>query len=211
MKNNKTKKGLFITFEGGEGSGKSLQTRALYRQLQKQGLPSLLIHEPGSTVLGEKLCRLLKRGNIADISPLSELLLFNAARAQLVAEVILPALQDGKIVVCDRFYDSTTVYQGYARGLDQHLVHSANRIATGGLVPDITFLLDIPVRQGLARKSIRETNRFERAAIEFHEKVRQGYLLLAKNEPERFIVIDSSQSPEHINRIIWQTLSAKWD
>ena len=144
--------GFFITFEGGEGCGKSSQSRLLYRRLQKLAVPALLTHEPGVTDLGKKITRLLKWSQDIDISPLAELLLFNASRAQLVKEVIRPALEKGVIVICDRFADSTTAYQGYGRGLDLDTVKAVNRMATQGLVPDLTILLDMPVEGGLARK-----------------------------------------------------------
>ena len=199
--------GIFITFEGGEGSGKSLQTGALYRKFEKLCIPAILIHEPGSTVLGEKLSRLLKWGRSNEISPLAELLLFNASRAQLAHEVILPALKEGKIVICDRFTDSTLAYQGYGRGLDLEIIGAANKIATKGLIPDITFLLDIPVKDGLARKSERETNRFEREELQFHEKIRHGYLELAAADSKRFVVIDARLEKKTITGIIWQSVS----
>jgi len=205
----KTQRGFFITFEGGEGSGKSYQTRALYRRLQKLLVPSVLVHEPGSTALGEKLSRMLKWGKTHEISPLAEVMLFNAARAQLVKEVILPGLAAGKVVICDRFADSTTVYQGYGRGLDVNAVKAANLAATGGLKPDLTFLLDIPVQDGLARKSVRETNRFEREALAFHRRVRQGYLEIAAAEPGRFVVVDARQAKTKIASIIWQSVSSR--
>ncbi|MDD5189901.1 MAG: dTMP kinase [Dehalococcoidales bacterium] len=204
----KEKNGLFITFEGGEGSGKSLQTRKLYRRLQKLSLPVILIHEPGSTALGEKLSRLLKWGHSNEISPLAELLLFNAARAQLVQQVINPALSAGKIVICDRFADSTLAYQGCGRGLDMAAIKNANATATGGLQPEMTFLLDIPVKEGLARKSTRETNRFEKEEVAFHERVRQGYLQIAASEPRRFTVIDARLDKKRIAGIIWQRVSS---
>ena len=205
----KTRQGFFITFEGGEGSGKSYQTRVLYRRLQKLLVPAVLVHEPGSTALGEKLSRMLKWGKTHEISPLAEVMLFNAARAQLIKEVILPGLAEGKVVICDRFADSTTVYQGYGRGLDVDAVKAANLAATGGLKPNLTFLLDISVKDGLARKSVRETNRFEREAIAFHQRVRQGYVELAAAEPERFIVVDARQERARIAAIIWQVVSSR--
>ncbi len=203
------KKGLFITFEGGEGSGKSLQARTLYRHLETLVIPVMLIHEPGSTALGEKLSRLLKWGHSNEISPLSELMLFNASRAQLVQEVIQPALSKGKIVICDRFADSTSAYQGYGRGLDLDIIERINRTATGGLKPDVTFLLDIPIKDGLARKSMRETNRFEREEMVFHERVRKGYRKLAQAEPRRFTVINARLEKRIIAGIIWQRVAGK--
>jgi len=192
---------LFITFEGGEGCGKSIQSRALYRWLSKLAIPVLLIHEPGGTPLGEKVRRLLKRGS-SEISPLAELLLFNASRSQLVTSVILPNLKEGNIVICDRFADSTLAYQGYGRRLDLGVVREVNRVAAQGLVPDLTILLDVPVKVGLSRKSVNSPDRFEREDIAFHQRVRDGFLKLAAEEPNRFLVIDSTLPKEKIASII---------
>ena len=134
---------LFITFEGGEGCGKSLQSRVLYRKLTQLAIPAILVHEPGGTPAGEKIRFLLKQACETPISPLTELLLFNASRSQLVAEVIRPALKEGKVVLCDRFADSTIAYQSYGRGLDSGTVKEVNNIACQGLKPDLTFLLDV--------------------------------------------------------------------
>jgi dTMP kinase len=199
---------LFITFEGGEGSGKSLQTRALYQKLCRLNIPAVLIHEPGSTVVGEKLTRLLKWAQSTNISPLTELMLFNASRAQLMEEVVRPALKAGKIVVCDRFTDSTIAYQGYGRRLDITTIKSLNNLATGALKPDLTVLMDIPVEEGFARKTGQEPDRFEKEAKAFHQRVRKGYLRLAAEEPERWLVIDARLSKEIIKQIIWQKVSS---
>ena len=194
---------LFITFEGGEGSGKSLQTRALYRRLARLDIPALLTHEPGGTPFGEKLGRQLKWAEATPISPLTELLLFNASRSQLITEVIQPNLKNKRVVICDRYADSTTAYQGYGRGLDLEIVRSINNAATQGLTPDLTVLLDMPVEAGLARKRARK-DRFEQETIAFHQGVREGYLKLAANDPQRWLVIDATQSKEKIAQIIWQ-------
>ena len=198
---------LFITFEGGEGCGKSLQARALYRKLVQLAIPSLLTHEPGGTPLGSKIGRWLKWAQNTDMSPLTELLLFNASRSQLVTEVIQPNLKEGKTVICDRYADSTTVYQGYARGLDLEIVETINHAATQGLKPALTVLLDMPAEEGLARKSGKRQDRFEQEVITFHHKVRKGYLRLAASEPERWLVIDATQSKGWISRIIWENVS----
>ncbi len=195
---------LFITFEGGEGCGKSTQARVLYRRLSQIAIPALLTHEPGGTSLGKKLRRWLKRAEGTNISPLTELLLFNASRAQLVNEVIKPNVQDGKIVVCDRYDDSTTAYQSYGRGLDLEMVSTINGFATGGLSPDLTILLDMPASGGLARKKAGRQDRFEQEDIVFHQRVREGYLKLAGAEPQRWLVIDATQPKEKIAQIIWQ-------
>jgi dTMP kinase len=199
--------GLFITFEGGEGCGKSSQSKLLYNRLKKLAIPALLIHEPGVTALGNKITRLLKWSRNIDISPLSELMLFNASRAQLVTEVIIPALQKGTVVICDRYADSTTAYQGYGRGLDLTTVTAVNRIGTQGLLPDLTILLDVSVEKGLARKHDKKTDRFQTENLSFHRRVREGYLKLAKADPKRWLVIDATQSKEAIAGIIWQRVS----
>jgi dTMP kinase len=196
---------LFITFEGGEGSGKSTQARLLHRHLQRQNVPSLLTHEPGVTDLGKKITRLLKWSKDTTISPVAELLLFNTSRAQLVSEVIKPAPENGTNVICDRYADSTTAYQGYGRGLDLATVESVNKIGMSGLVPDVTFLLDIPVEEGLARIE-KNKDRFEIESADFHARVREGYLKLAEQEPKRWCVIDATQSKSKIAGVIWQRI-----
>jgi dTMP kinase len=198
---------LFITFEGGEGCGKSVQARALYRRLLKLAIPALLTHEPGGTPFSKRLGRWLKWAAGVDISPLTELLMFNASRAQLVSEVIKPALQSGKMVICDRYSDSSTAYQGYGRGLFLETVRAINNSATQGLKPNLTILLDISAEEGLARKSARRQDRFEQEALAFHHRVRKGYLELAANEPQRWLMIDASQPKEKIKEIIWQRVS----
>ena len=197
---------LFITFEGGEGSGKRTQSRLLYRRLQQLAIPSLLTHEPGVTLLGKKVANLLKWTQDVDISPVGELLLFNTSRAQLVAEVIQPELESGKIVICDRYADSSMAYQGYGRGLDLSIVGAVNRIVTQGLIPDITFLLDMPVNKGMARIN-NERDRFEVESRAFHERIREGYLKMATAEPERWRVIDAKKGKEEIAGVIWQEVS----
>jgi len=199
---------LFITFEGGEGSGKSLQTRALYRKLNRLDVPAILIHEPGSTPLGERLTRLLKWAKDTDISPVTELMLFNASRAQLLDEVVRPALKAGKVVICDRYTDSTIAYQGYGRKLDIDTIKSINDMATGALKPDLTVLLDIPVSEGFARKTGQEPDRFEKEAQAFHQRVRKGYLKLAAEEPQRWLVVDATLTKERIKQIIWKKVSS---
>lgn len=198
---------LFITFEGGEGTGKTLQARSLYRRLSRLAVPAVLTHEPGGTSLGRKLARSLKWARDTGISPLTELLMFNASRAQLVEEIIQPALEAGRVVICDRYTDSTTAYQSYGRGLDLEMVESINEAATRGLKPALTVLLDIPAEEGLARKGTEKRDRFEQEDIAFHRRVREGYLKLATAEPERWLVIDARQSKAKIKEIIWQRVS----
>jgi dTMP kinase len=198
---------LFITFEGGEGCGKSVQAKALFRRLSQLAIPVLLTHEPGGTPFGMKLGRWLKWAQDADILPLTELMLFNASRAQLVAEVIQPNLKSGRVVISDRYADSTTAYQGYGRRLDLAMVKATNNAATQGLKPDLTILLDISVEEGLIRKRAKRQDRFEQEALAFHRRVREGYLKLAADEPERWLVVDASQSKRKIADIIWQQVS----
>ncbi len=198
---------LFITFEGGEGSGKSVQSRALYKRLSQSATPALLTYEPGGTPYGNKIGRWLKWAEVKDISPLTELLLFNASRAQLVGEVIRPNLKNGMVVICDRYADSTTAYQSYGRGLGLEMVESVNNTATQGLKPDLTVLLDIPVEEGLARKRVKKQDRFEQEDITFHQRVREGYLKLVANDPQRWLVVDAIQSKAKIREIIWQRIS----
>ncbi len=198
---------LFITFEGGEGCGKSTQARLLYRRLLKLPIPAVLTYEPGGTPFGRRLGHWLKWSNDKEISPLTELLLFNAARAESVIEIIIPGIKDGKTVISDRYADSTTVYQGYGRGLDLEMVKYVNNVATSSLKPDLTVLLDSPIEAGLARKKVGNQDRFERAELSFHQRVRGGYLKLAASEPERWLIVDATQSKKQIAEIIWHKVS----
>jgi dTMP kinase len=190
-----------------EGCGKTTQSRRLYRRLVRLAVPALLTHEPGVTDLGKKITRLLKWSGGMEISPLAELMLFNASRAELVGQVIRPALEGGKVVVCDRYADSTTAYQGYGRGLDLETIKAVNDTATGELTPDLTILLDMPGEAGLARKAGERDDRFHKETAAFHRRVREGYLKLARAEPERWLVIDATQEKDKIAVIIWQRVS----
>ena len=198
--------GLFITFEGGEGCGKSTQSRLLLKKFEQQDIPVILTHEPGGTALGNELRKVLKRKQGSSISPQAELLLFAASRAQLAAEVIRPGLEEGKVVICDRFSHSTLVYQGYGRGLDFTAINMVNNMATGYLNADLIILLDISPEQGLARKrSLRD--RFESEDLSFHRRVREGYLKAAAAEPDRWLVVDASLPKGKIADIIWNRVS----
>lgn len=200
------RQGLFITLEGGEGSGKSSQAQALKALLEGAGHSVTVTREPAGCPLGRRVRELLSEPSL-ELDPRSELFLFVAARAQHVAEVIRPALEHDDIVICDRFSDSTVAYQGYGRGLSLDDVHLANRMATQGLVPDLTVLLDVPVEMGLARKGVEDVpDRIGQEGAEFHERVRQGYLALAAEEPQRFLVVDGTLPPEEITRTIWRRL-----
>ncbi len=198
---------LFITFEGGEGSGKSVQSRTLYRRLSRLAIPVVLTHEPGGTPVGNKLGRWLKWAQDIDMSPLTELLLFNASRAQLIDKVIRPNLEKEKIVISDRFADSTTAYQSYGRGLDLDMVRTVNNVVTQGLEPDLTILLDMVVEEGLARKRAKKQDRFEQEDVAFHYRVREGYLKLAADDPQRWLVVDASQPKRQVEQIIWERVS----
>ena len=197
---------LVITFEGGEGCGKSTQSKALYRRLRQQNIPVVLTHEPGGTVLGSEIRRALKRKRGCPVLPEAELFLFAASRAQLIAEVVRPALQEGKIVICDRFSYSTSVYQGYGRGLSLPTVEMVNSLATQNLEPDVIILLDLPPEQGLTRKRNLK-DRFELEDLSFHRRVREGYLKMAATDPNRWLVIDASLPKNKIARIIWERVS----
>ena len=198
--------GLFITFEGGEGCGKSTQSRLLLKKLEQQNVPVVLTHEPGGTTLGNELRKTLKRKRDSSISSQAELFLLAASRAQLVTEVIRPALEAGKVVVCDRFTHSTMVYQGYGRGLDFTAIKMVNNMATGNLNPDLIIFLDISPEQGLARKQSLK-DRFELEDLSFHRRVREGYLKMAAAEPDRWLVIDASLPKRKIAEIIRDRVS----
>lgn len=196
---------MFITFEGGEGSGKSTQARVVAKKLADRGLSVVLVHEPGDTLLGNRMRRWLKWGG--EVSPEVELFLFAAARAQLVTEVIRPALERGSVVICDRFSDSTVAYQGYGRGLDLGLIEAINSAATGGLSPDLVVLADMAVTHGLHRKRSKR-DRFEREELAFHQRVREGYLKLAAADPQRWLVVDATLPRPQVQKLIWARVEA---
>ncbi len=198
---------LFISFEGGEGSGKSYQSKLLLRRLTQNGIPAVHTFEPGGTALGNSIRRLLKDKKYS-ISAEAELFLFSASRAQLIHEIVLPSLQAGKVVICDRFSDSTTVYQGFARGLDLKYIDAINKISTRGISPDLTIFLDLPVEEGISRKKNPQNDRFDSEESAFHNRVRRGFLQLAGENPHKWLVIDAAQSRKQIASIIWQRVSA---
>jgi dTMP kinase len=186
------KRGLFLSFEGGEGSGKSLQARALAATLTERGRDVVLTREPGGTAAGERIRDILLHAREIPLTPEAQVLLFSSARAQLVREVIRPALDVGKIVIADRFFDSTVVYQGYGHGVSLDAIREVTALAVGSLVPDRTFLLDLPVEVGIARSGWRAAarwDRFEADASDFHHRVHDAYLRLAAAEPQRFVVV----------------------
>lgn len=182
---------MFITFEGPEGSGKSTQVRLLAAYLRERGLTVEVTREPGGTSIGDQIRDVLHDTANKAMSPTAELLLYSASRAQLIAEVILPALSAGKILLCDRYADSTMAYQGYGRGLDREMLGRLTKIATGGLVPDLTLLLDLDVGRGLSRRRNQgdEMNRLDLETIAFHERVRVGYRALAAAETDRWVMV----------------------
>ena len=197
-------KGLFITFEGGDGCGKTTQIKLIDEYLQNKGYKTLLTREPGSKGLGIKLREILLNYD-GEVSPTCESFLFLADRAQHVDCIIKPALEAGFIVLCDRHTDSTVAYQGYGRGLDIEQIHRLNKIATSGLKPDLTIVLDVDVETSQARVG-NEKDRMESAGVEFFERVRNGFLEIAKLEPNRVKVIDSKQSIEQIHQQILELI-----
>ena len=196
-------KGKFISFEGIEGTGKSTQAKLLQQGLLGLGHEVILTEEPGGTLISLRVREILLSVDHTNMKPLTELLLYNAARAQHIEEVILPALNRGAVVITDRFTDSTFAYQGYGRGIDLDLLESIDSIATNGLSPDMTILLDLDVETGLKRnRRINKTDRLELEDVEFHERVRKGYHELAAKEPERIKVLDASVGIEELKIII---------
>jgi len=191
---------LFIVFEGGEGSGKSTQAKALSVQLRRVGFNVVLTHEPGGTLLGNKLRRWLKWGR--GVTTQTEPFLFLASRSQLVTKVIRPALERGEIVICDRFDASTFAYQGYGRGMDLDFLETLNGFVTDGVKPDLIILLDLDVEKGLRRKRMR-LDCFEREEFAFHQRVRDAYLKLATADPERWMVVDGSLPEATVRDAIW--------
>lgn len=201
-------RGLFITFEGGEGSGKSTQAALLAERLRERGVPVRLLREPGGTPVGEAVRAILLDRDHLDMDPGAELMLYAAARAQLVSQVIRPALAAGDIVLCDRFLDSTTAYQGSGRGLAPELIDSANHAATAGLLPDRTLLLDIEPSAGLVRAVAHgAADRLEAEELSFHERVRAGFLSIASTSPDRVRVIDAAGSVEDVFRRVREALA----
>ncbi len=201
---------MLITLEGIEGSGKTTQIDYIAAYLQKSGHDYFITKEPGGTVLGAKIRSILLDPQNNNIHPFTELLLYAADRVQHIQEVIKPMIESGRIVICDRFHDSTTVYQGFTRGIDLSLIRQLNSLVLGGLAPDITFILDLDPEIGLKRawKQIRNGSRsesetrFENEKLQFHESIRNGYLEIARQEPNRFVVVDASGDPSHVRDII---------
>ena len=195
-----TDRGLFITFEGTDGAGKTTQIERLTADLRQAGYDVCLTREPGGTPISEQIRDMLLNPDHSEMAATTELLLYAASRAQHVSEVIKPALEAGKVVISSRFADATVVYQGYGRGLDLERISRLNRIATDGVTPDVTFVLDLPVEIGLQRvqNSRGGLDRLEREKIEFHRRLREGYQTIARQEPQRLKIIDAQVSPEQV-------------
>lgn len=207
---------MFITFEGVEGSGKSTQIRLLHRALASLGEAVVVTREPGGTKIGDQIRKILLDSANRGMVSRCEALLYWAARAQHVDELIAPALKSGRIVLCDRYVDSTIAYQGYARGIDFKILETLREMTVGELRPDKTFLFDLPVEEGLQRARRRisrrseadKEDRFENEVVAFHERVRTGFLDMAKKEPERFVVLDASMPIEALRERVWGAVSA---
>ena len=195
-----TDRGLFITFEGTDGAGKTTQIGRLTADLRQAGYEVCLTREPGGTPISEQIREMLLNPDHSEMAATTELLLYAASRAQHVSEVIKPALEAGQIVISSRFADATVVYQGYGRGLDLETINRLNRIATDGVTPDVTIVLDLPVEVGLQRvqNSRGGLDRLEREKIEFHRRLREGYQTIARQEPQRLKIIDAQVSPEQV-------------
>ena len=202
---------MFITLEGPEGSGKTSQLPALADHLRQAGYEVVVTREPGGTAVGDQIRDVLMNLENVSILPRTEILLFLAARAQHVEGLIRPALQTGKLVLCDRFGDSTLAYQGYGHQTDLDTLRFLLDYSTGGLNPDLTLLLDVPVKAGLSRKldNTQEWNRLDAYAEAFHERVRQGYLSLAEQEPDRWVVIDATQSKGQVQEAMREAILSR--
>lgn len=208
---------MFITLEGIEGCGKSTQIRLLRQRLTDRGLRVVLTREPGGSDLGMRLRSMLLHQQSAKWTPLAELFLYLADRAQHVAAVIKPALARGDVVLCDRFADSTVAYQGHGQGLDTQMLEALNLVATAGCVPDLTLILDLPVETGLGRARARNDldgqsiseGRFEAESLAFHHRIREGYLLLAALHPKRCVVVQADHAPEKVGDHIWSLVASR--
>tara|TARA_Y100000588_G_scaffold373416_1_gene447229 strand:+ start:891 stop:1529 length:639 start_codon:yes stop_codon:yes gene_type:complete len=202
--------GLFVTLEGGEGAGKSTQLKALANRARVLGIETVTSREPGGTPLGESLRNILLNANDSEVDHRAELLVFAASRAQHLAELVRPALERGALVICDRFSDSTIAYQQYGRGLDPDIVATSIELATDGLKPDLTILLDVESHVSRERTTLSD-DYLERAGIEFHERVHAGFVSLAASDPDRWIVIDGAIAPDEITELAWNQISKYLD
>lgn len=202
---------MFITLEGPDGSGKTVQMAPLAEFIGQLGHPVISLREPGTSAIGEQIRRVIMSLNNTAMHPRTEILLFLAARAQFVDEIVRPALQEGKWVLCDRYADSTLAYQGYGHQVDLDVLRQLLHFATGGLTPDLTLLLDIDTETGLNRRRSGggEWNRLDAYPLEFHQRVRQGYLELAARDPQRWVLIDASQPPEMVQSAMRAAILAR--
>jgi dTMP kinase len=199
---------MFITFEGIDYSGKSTQSKLLYQKLSAQNIKCRLFREPGGTRISEKIRKILLDKNLSEMTALTEFMLFSASRSQLVSEVIRPLLRKGWVVICDRYFDSSTAYQAYAGGLDMEKTDLINNFATGGLIPDITFLLDISPEDAF-RRSLNTgmgKDRIESKSLDYYRMVRRGFKSIARNNPHRFFVVNGIKSQEYIHSVILKTI-----
>ena len=209
--------GKFVTFEGGEGTGKSTQVALLAKRLEKSGHKVVITHEPGGTPGAEVVRHLLKSGAVKPLGPFAEAMIVSAARDDHLNQLIRPALKTGKWVICDRFADSTRVYQGTAGGLDDKVIDALERVVVGENQPDLTILLDAPAEEGMKRARARSldagdtgpADRFEREDMAFHKKLRDAFLQLAKKNPGRFVIVDATKPKQDVSQAIWQAVSAR--
>lgn len=201
---------MFITFEGLDLCGKTTQAEILIQKLKNSGFDITFVREPGGTRISELIRNILLDSQNKEMDPITELFLFSASRAQLVREVIIPSLNSGKIVICDRFYDSTLAYQGYGRGIEIEKIKVINELASSGLVPDLTFLIDIPVEEIYRRRKEKygDLDRMENSGVEFYKRVKHGYLEIAKSS-DRFIIIDGMKKIDEISEQIWYIVFEK--
>jgi dTMP kinase len=210
MSSNDENRGYLISFEGSEGAGKSTQVERIAKRLEDHDYEVLVTREPGGTAIGEEIRHILMHSeNGVDMAPETELLLFAASRAQLVRQVIAPAINAGKVVLCDRFLDSTTVYQGVGRRIASEPVQMINNFAVGTMMPDITVVIDLPAEVGIERVRRRApemTDRMEQENIDFYRRVRDGYLVLAKALPSRFLIVDGTKPVDEVEKAIWEGL-----
>ncbi|MFN8659410.1 MAG: dTMP kinase [Candidatus Obscuribacterales bacterium] len=202
--------GVFITLEGPEGAGKTTQLKLLSKHLEDSGIDHVITRDPGGTALGKPIRRILLNSE-SEVHPLTELLLYEADRAQNVSEVIVPGLKAGKVVFCDRYIDSTAAYQGFGRGIDEKLIDMLNEVATSGLKPDLTILFDIESSEGLSRLHPSGHDRLEREALDFHRRVREGYLTLSKRDPKRWRILDAaapmSSVQDELRRLVQEVMN----
>ena len=205
---NKIAGGFFLTLEGGDGVGKSTLQHALNQRIIDVGFEVVMCREPGGTILGEKLREALLGSNKNEVDSLAELLVFLAARTQLSKEIIKPALERGAVVICDRFTDSSIAYQHYGRGIEKSIIEDLNTIATAGRIPDRTILLDLDPSIGAKRKE-QAQDYMEQEAIDFHNRVREGYMQLANESPERWLIVDALQNEDMIFDLVWSDVAQR--